>query len=111
MSYKFSMGDRELGDIEFEEDPGTKINFEAAYISFETEGNPILTVSGSNVGIRTTSPKAALDVDDNMIRVRDSFTPASANASGRQGQICWDANYLYICVAPSTWKRVALQSW
>ena len=54
------MGDRELGDIEFEEDPGTKINFEEAYISFETAGNPILTVSGSNVGIRTTSPSPGI---------------------------------------------------
>jgi hypothetical protein len=37
--------------------------------------------------------------------------PASATAPGVQDQIAWDANYLYICVAPDTWKRVAIATW
>ena len=32
----------------------------------------------------------------------------AANATGTTGQICWDSNYIYICTATNTWKRVAL---
>jgi hypothetical protein len=38
-------------------------------------------------------------------------TPASAADTGAAGEVCWDANYLYVCVATDTWKRVALSSW
>lgn len=38
-------------------------------------------------------------------------TPASATAAGTAGQIAWDANYIYVCVAANTWKRVAIASW
>jgi hypothetical protein len=31
-----------------------------------------------------------------------------ANSTGSAGQICWDANYIYVCTATDTWKRVAL---
>jgi hypothetical protein len=64
-----------------------------------------------NVGIATTSPTAKLDVNSNIIRLRTSKTPASASAAGNAGDICWDSNYVYICVATNTWKRAALSSW
>jgi len=32
----------------------------------------------------------------------------AAGATGTVGQICWDANYIYVCTATNTWKRVAL---
>jgi sugar lactone lactonase YvrE len=38
-------------------------------------------------------------------------TPASASATGTAGQIAWDANYIYVCVATNTWRRAALSSW
>lgn len=38
-------------------------------------------------------------------------TPASASATGTAGRIVWDSNYIYVCVAPDTWKRVAIASW
>lgn len=40
-----------------------------------------------------------------------SSVPASATASGVAGEIARDTNYLYICVADNTWKRVALATW
>lgn len=40
-----------------------------------------------------------------------SVPPASATAAGRVGTITWDANYIYVCVAANTWKRVALTTW
>tara|TARA_R110000868_G_scaffold69515_1_gene204573 strand:- start:916 stop:2790 length:1875 start_codon:yes stop_codon:yes gene_type:complete len=38
-------------------------------------------------------------------------TPASAAAAGTAGQIAYDANYIYICTAANTWKRVAIATW
>lgn len=38
-------------------------------------------------------------------------TPASAGAAGSEGRICWDASYIYVCVATNTWKRVAIATW
>lgn len=37
--------------------------------------------------------------------------PASATADGTKGDIQMDANYIYICVATNTWKRVAISTW
>lgn len=34
-------------------------------------------------------------------------TKASGD-TGTAGQICWDANYIYVCVAANTWKRASL---
>ncbi len=40
-----------------------------------------------------------------------SSVPASSTASGTAGQIAYDANYQYICVATNAWKRVPLPTW
>jgi len=32
----------------------------------------------------------------------------ASNATGTVGQICWDANYIYVCTATNTWKRSSL---
>jgi hypothetical protein len=67
--------------------------------------------SSGNLGLGVTSPTAKLDVDSDTVRVRTAKTPASATAAGNAGDICWDANYVYICVATNTWKRSALTTW
>ncbi len=38
-------------------------------------------------------------------------TISAANATGKPGEICWDANYIYVCVGSNTWKRVAIAAW
>jgi hypothetical protein len=69
-----------------------------------------ITAAG-NVGIGTSSPTNLLDVNADSIRVRTAQTPATAGATGNQGEIAWDADYIYICVATNTWKRVAISTW
>ena len=68
-------------------------------------------VFGSDVGIRTTTPTEALDINSDAIRIRTAQTPASAAATGTVGMVCWDSNYIYICIATDTWKRVAIGTW
>jgi hypothetical protein len=88
-----------------------------SYLSFGARSNSgaigdSLVVEGTgNIGIGTTLPTKALDVNSNSIRVRTAKTPASSTAACDQGEIAWDANYIYVCRATNTWMRAALSTW
>ena len=45
--------------------------------------------------------------------VEDIFVavPTTSTSTGYPGEVAYDTNYLYICVATDTWKRVSLGSW
>lgn len=73
--------------------------------------NRLHLTSVGNVGVGTTTPTALCDINGNTLRLRTSRTPASASAAGNQGDLCWDANYVYVCVGTNTWKRAALTTW
>lgn len=40
-----------------------------------------------------------------------SYVPATAVDGGTAGQIAYDADYVYICVATDSWKRANLAAW
>ena len=81
-------------------------------LRFYLDGADVMHLdSDGNVGIGTTNPICTLDIDGPAIRIRNSSTPSSASDTGAPGEIRWDANYLYVCVAPDTWKRNALETW
>lgn len=44
------------------------------------------------------------------LRIETSQTILFGGSVGTAGDITWDNNYLYICVATNTWKRVTLNS-
>jgi hypothetical protein len=71
----------------------------------------VIVRGDGNVGIATSSPTAKLDIDSDVVRLRTAKTPSSATAAGNAGDICWDADYVYVCVAANTWKRAALSTW
>lgn len=37
-------------------------------------------------------------------------TISPSSSTGTTGDICWDTNYIYVCVSTNSWKRVALSS-
>ncbi len=63
------------------------------------------------LGDNNNTPTGILDVADDKIRVRTAKTPATTGAAGNQGEIAWDANYVYVCVATNSWKRAAIATW
>jgi len=62
----------------------------------------------NNAGMALTG---SLDIHADTMRLRETKTPVSAADTGSVGDICWDATYLYVCVATDTWKRVELVTW
>jgi len=50
-------------------------------------------------------------IKGNTLNIPITRTPASAGALGTTGDICWDSNFIYVCVATDTWKRVAIATW
>jgi hypothetical protein len=50
------------------------------------------------------------ETDGDTIRVINSRTPSSSSSLGYQGEICWDSNYIYVCISNNTWTRCALSS-
>lgn len=56
----------------------------------------------------TISDGAGLDWDGKIFRLRQSKTPSSLTDTGNAGEICWDANYLWVCIAANTWRRFSL---
>jgi hypothetical protein len=74
----------------------------------------MLYVTGSDqVGVGVSDPAigVTLDISGSAMRLRNSSTPANAGSVGVQGEIRWDANYIYVCIATDTWKRVAIGTW
>lgn len=67
--------------------------------------------SSGNIGIGTDSPDTKLDVNGDKIRIREKHTPASSSEPCSQGQMAWDEQYVYVCVAKDSWKRTELSSW
>jgi len=63
------------------------------------------------VGTSSDSGGALLQVNGNRIRVATAKTPSSASDTGTAGEICWDADYIYVCTATNTWKRTAISTW
>jgi len=47
----------------------------------------------------------------NLGVVSKGSTPSSASGTGTTGQIASDTNYIYVCIATDTWKRVAIATW
>jgi hypothetical protein len=79
--------------------------------SSAARADALTILKSGNVGIGTASPSALLDINSNKIRLRNAKTPTSATDTGNTGDIAWDSNFIYVCVATNTWKRVAIATW
>jgi hypothetical protein len=76
------------------------------YISNSDTSTPLIYGKFDSTGGSTTG---RVKINGNL--EINSKTPASASATGVVGEIAWDADYIYICTATNTWKRVGIATW
>lgn len=43
-----------------------------------------------------------------LSRLIPGSAPQSASEYGQPGEIRWDSNYMYLCTAANTWKKITL---
>ena len=85
----------------------TSFTLDASQVQLRPAGTAKLTATSTGVGVGTTSPTSALDVNADVVRVRSAKTPLSGD-SCNQGEMAWDESYIYVCTANHAWKRAAL---
>lgn len=102
--------DGAVPEVVVNQTPASLVNFRV-----ESETNThMLFVTGSDqvgIGVSDPAPDITLDISGSAIRLRNSSTPSSASDLGSQGEIRWDSNYLYVCIATDTWRRIAHSTW
>lgn len=73
----------------------------------------------------TTSTLGGVKVDGSTVTITDgvisasggggsfswSTAPIASTSTGTAGELAYDSDYLYICVAANTWKRATLSTW
>jgi hypothetical protein len=91
--------------------------------SVDTDGlqlvdNNIKSTRSNDDIILDPAGTGTVDVNANRIRISNSKTPASAlgAAGDQEGDIAWDADYIYVCTAnyngaTNVWKRTAISTW
>lgn len=106
------------------------VNEGGANCDFRVEGDTnenalFVDASSNTVGFGTGTPDANYQITSaggiltqsgtnnftGSVTLIATQTPATAGAAGVTGTIAYDANYIYICTATNTWRRVAHASW
>lgn len=100
-------------------DGDVTINANSA-VDITSGGTMTLTANGGDMNIymdgglyigASASGNQIVKQSDISNRVIKAAVPEAANSSGGIGDVSWDTDYFYVCVAPSTWKRIALSTW
>ena len=50
-----------------------------------------------------------LVIDGDTLRLTTQRTINTATDAGYSGEMCYDSDYFYICVANNTWRRIPMQ--
>jgi len=88
----------------------------AAFTSFTVGASEIMRLSSTGVvgvgaNVPALSSGAGIHCAGSTFRLGTARTPASSTATGNTGEICWDTSYVYLCVTPNTWRRIAHSTW
>jgi len=75
-------------------------------------------IGENNTLTSTSSNRRYLSIAGDTIRVGSSRAPARSGDTGNVGEMCWGSqttlgittHYIYVCVAPNTWKRATLNA-
>lgn len=73
---------------------------------------PVIEAAGNQTYFLVVDNKLARRFSINMLSQQLSNSkvvnvPTSDTSSGNVGEMAFDANFIYICVAPNTWRRMS----
>ena len=86
---------------------GTGDDLRTAFITVN-DNFQFMSNTGFNAGGINVTGSIAVTGNVNFA---NTYVPATAGASGTAGQLSWDNNYLYVCIATNTWKRANISTW
>ena len=46
-----------------------------------------------------------------QLNISNPTVPGTTSAAGTAGDIAWDADYIYVCIATNSWKRASIVTW
>jgi hypothetical protein len=75
------------------------------FVGNTSDANVVTTVSE---GLLTVAGSLSVSANTTLA---NTYVPSANNSIGTTGQITWDGDYVYICVATDTWKRANLSTW
>jgi hypothetical protein len=64
-----------------------------------------------NINVRGSIEVAEDVIVGGKLTVNNVYVPTANTDPGTAGQITWDGDYVYICVADNDWKRANLAAW
>ena len=76
-----------------------------------THHDLILDIDNLSSDVITSGTISGLTVRTNDLIVGKPESPTQPTDSCETGTVAWDSSYIFICVSPNTWERVAIASW
>ena len=52
-----------------------------------------------------------LKISGDTLNITENRTITNSTDTGEKGEICWDENYIYVCIDTNTWKRTSIADW
>jgi hypothetical protein len=77
-------------------------------VAVNNGGDGFNVLSAANNGIRMSNNVAT---GNTGAQYNGPSAPATATSTGSVGEVIYDTSFTYICVAPNTWRRVAIAAW
>ena len=83
-------------------------NFE---VRMNHAASPVIVTNATDTSLSTTLTVTGDTTLQNELFLPSPTVPPAATSPGATGQISWDNNYIYVCVATNTWKRTPISTW
>ena len=105
--YLYVAGDSYLGPVTGNANLniGSTTGSVRTWVGQGTLANVVTTISE---GLLTVAGSLSVSANTTLA---NTYVPSANNSAGTTGQITWDGDYVYVCVAADTWKRANISSW
>jgi hypothetical protein len=94
---------------------GVELTQDGATGDFEIHMNhaaaPVVTVNATDTTLTTNLIVGGDTTLNGELFVPSPTVPPASASPGTVGQISWNANYIFVCVAPNLWKRTPISAW